>query len=191
MADPSGTICVTCYSDDPFLEMFESTGGGGGGYTGAAFAHQYVKDAHGEGAVAEGYGSASSNRYGAEVYAQKFYYSYDFLAIEDDGITLVDGSLGMIQATLSWWDGFLSLTPVDWFGAELSSGVSLSKGLHFSALAYIMAVSGTVDFGIVEISATGYVGAIGVEFAAGFSEVTIGVAPNGVGGSITIRWDTE
>ena len=160
---------------------------GGGSYSSSTLS-DYT---HGDYALEKGFGDSSSNRYGAETNASKGYLYYDFLTLDDDGLTLVNGGLGLFKGTLSWWDGLVTLTPFDFFGSELDAGISISKGLHFSALAYTAAATGTLNLGFAEISVTGYAGAIGAEFAAGLGEVTIGLAPNGVGGSITIRWDTD
>ena len=76
-------------------------------------------------------------------------------------------------------------------GAKSGAGFSLSKGINFSALAYVASATGKVDLGFLEVSATGYLGAVGIEFAQGQGGITVGAAPNGVGVSITICWDNE
>ena len=162
-------------------------GGTGGGHSTWALSDY----AHGEDALEKGYGGPSSNRYRAETDAYKGYWYFDLFSFDNDGLTLVDAGAGLIKGTLSWWDGLVSLTPFDFFGAEVSAGISEKEGLHDCALAYTAAITGTIDLGFVAFSATGYAGAIGAEFSLGLGEVSFGYAPNGVGGGITIRWGTE
>ena len=112
-------------------------------------------------------------------------YEFSMLSLSSDGVTLIDANIAMMDVVGEY--GLIEFSAYRAFSLEASAGITQSDGAHVKAMASIFSASVSVDFGFLEFSATGYLGAIGATAGFDLDGFTVGVA-KGVGFEFSANW---
>ena len=113
-------------------------------------------------------------------------YSINALSGETSTFTVSDSGVSLLSAdltytSLEWQAGAMSLKPIDYLSLEADIGTS-----GVMAMVSIWNPSVSFSLGDYNIALTGHVGALGGGITWKNGVFSIGLAPNGVGGSVSI-----
>ena len=178
--DPSGNTCVMMCSGDVnllvrYLSGFQSAIGGGGG-GGLITEKPKLKD-------------TVKCFWGGTSHGKILPWEFDLLSISNEGFTVIDASASVIDASVEWEDSSVTLSRI--FNVEASAGITKEDGVHAGIMASMFSAGTTLSLWIIEVELTGYVGAIGGKVSLNTNGVSVALAPNGIGGGISIKWDID
>ena len=183
--DPDGNTCVmTCSGDINLLVRdlsgFHSAIGGGGG--GGGLISEMPKAS---GTLKD----TVNDMWGGTSHGKILPWEFDLFSISNEGFTLIDASVSALEASVEW--EYASVTVGRFLTAEASAGITAEDGAHASLMASIASADASISFWIFEVELTGYLGAVGAKASLDVDGISVAIAPGGIGGGLSIKWDLD